>query len=60
MCSGCDRLYGLAIDPVEDKLYFSNYFGKKIEVVRVDGSGRTIFINCTTKPRGLTMDLKER
>ncbi|KAI0216487.1 hypothetical protein LSAT2_031495 [Lamellibrachia satsuma] len=33
---------------------------KKIEVVGVDGSGRTTITNCTGKPLGLTMDLKER
>ncbi|KAI0228108.1 hypothetical protein LSAT2_021404 [Lamellibrachia satsuma] len=57
---GCGRLFGLVTDPVEDKLYFLNNIDKKIEVVGVDGSGRTTITNCTAKPLGLTIDLKER
>ena len=60
VCSGCGRHSGVAIDPVEGKLYFSNLEGKKIEVVRMDGSGRTTITNCTAKPLRLTLDLKER
>ncbi|KAI0222558.1 hypothetical protein LSAT2_026186, partial [Lamellibrachia satsuma] len=60
ICSGCGRLHGLAIDPVERKLYFSNYEDRNIEVVGVDGSGRKTITNCTGNPLGLTINLKER
>ena len=53
-------LLGLAIDPVEDKLYISNACDEKIEVVRVNGIGKKTFITCAGFPCVLTMDLKER
>ncbi|KAI0208198.1 hypothetical protein LSAT2_007128 [Lamellibrachia satsuma] len=51
-------LKGLAVDPVGNKLYFSDLYGRKIEVIGVDGSGRKTFINCTHQPTELTIDLK--
>ena len=60
ICSGCQMLYGLAVDPVENKLYFSDHYNSKIEVVGVDGRGRKTFVNCTLRPTELTVDLKKR
>ena len=60
MVSAVGFVFGLGVNPEEDKLYISDYFGRKIVVTSLDGSeGRTL-INCTGYPTGLVLDLCKR
>ena len=51
---------GLGVNPEEDKLYISDYIGRKIVVTSLDGSGGRTLITCTGYPRGLVLDLSKR
>ena len=58
-----DRVYGLAVNPEEDKLYISDYGDRKIVVTRLNGSGNETLIDgksFTGKPHGLAVDLNRR
>ena len=50
----------LIIDPVENNLYFSNYFGRKIERINVDGTGRITLIDTYDYAYKLAADLRNR
>ena len=60
MVSADEYVYGLAVNPEEDKLYISDFRGKKIVVTSLDGSGGRTLINCTGNPTGLVLDLCKR
>ena len=53
-------MYGLGINPEEDKLYISNFNARKIVVTKLDGSGGRTLIHCTDRPFGLVLDLNKR
>ena len=53
-------MFGLAVNPEEDKLYISDYRGRKIVVTSLDGSGGRTLINCSSHPEGLALDLNKR
>ena len=60
MVSADEYVYGLAVNPEEDKLYNSHFGGRKIGVTSLDGSGGRILINCIGNPTGLVLDLCKR
>ena len=60
MVSAVGYVYGLGVNPEEDKLYISDSEGRKIVVASLDGSGGRTLITCTGKPRGLVLDLSKR
>ncbi|KAK2153091.1 hypothetical protein NP493_2355g00000, partial [Ridgeia piscesae] len=53
------RVFGLGVNPEEDKLYISDCIGRKIVVTSLDGSGGRTLITCTGKPQGLVLDLSK-
>ncbi|KAK2168267.1 hypothetical protein NP493_1236g00014 [Ridgeia piscesae] len=55
-----EYVYGLAVNPEEDKLYISDFRGKKIVVTSLDGNGGRTLITCTGNPTGLVLDLCKR
>ena len=61
MLSVAGVVYGLAVNPEEDKLYISDYGDKKIVVTSLNGNGEKTLINMSANtPRGLTVDLNRR
>ena len=58
--AGLQEVLGLAVDPAEHKLYFTNLANKTVEMVNVDGSGRKRIIQSTSKPYGVAVHLKRR
>ena len=60
MVSAVGHVYGLGVNPEEDKLYISDCIGRKIVVTSLDGSGGRTLITCTGKPQGLVLDLSKR
>ncbi|KAI0236160.1 hypothetical protein LSAT2_013250 [Lamellibrachia satsuma] len=54
------EVLGLAVDPAEHKLYFTNLANKTVEMVNVDGSGRKPIIQSTSTPYGVAVHLKRR
>ena len=50
---------GLVVDPVANKLYFALERNDKIEVVNVDGTGLTTFINTTGIPKKMDIDVNK-
>jgi hypothetical protein len=53
-------VYGLGVNPEEDKLYISDFYGRRIVVTSLDGSGERTLITCTGKPTCLVLDLSKR
>lgn len=53
------EVHGIAIDPVEKKLYFTAE-EDRIEVINTNGIARITLINCTSTTHALTLDLKNR
>ena len=63
MLSVDQYVFGLAVNPQEDKLYISDQGNRKIVVTRLNGSGNKTLIDgnsYTGKPRGLAVDLNRR
>ena len=52
--------FGLDVNPEEDKLYISEFTGRKIVVTSLDGNGLRTLINCTGQPTDLALDLNRR
>jgi hypothetical protein len=55
-----EDVFGLAVNPGEDKLYISYYNGRRIVVTSLDGSGERTLITCAGKPTCLVLDLSKR
>ena len=47
---------GLFVDPVEQKLYFTDYERKTLEVANVDGSERKTLATSSAHMKGVTLD----
>ncbi|KAJ7360372.1 Low-density lipoprotein receptor- protein 4 [Desmophyllum pertusum] len=52
--------YGLAVDPLGRNIYWTDYYGGKIEVSRMDGTMRKTLIHQDVKyPRDIIIDLRK-
>ena len=63
MLSVDQYVFGLAVNPEEDKLYISDYDNNKIVVTRLNESGNKTLIDgksYTGKPQGLAVDFNRR
>ena len=51
-----DGILGLVVDPVEQKLYFTDYGRKTLEVANVDGSDRKTLATSSGNMKGAALD----
>ena len=58
--AGILRVYGLAVDPAEHKLYYTNNVHNNVRVVDLVASTVHTIVNTTYLPRGLATDLQNR
>ena len=58
--AGIHYVYGLAVDPAENKLYVSNFHYNKVEMFDLVASNTKTIANTTNPPRGLAADLQNR
>ena len=54
------RSLGVAVHSEEEKVFFTTYDGRAVEVVKADGSDRTNLFNGTEYLLGMTLDTKKR
>ena len=51
----------IAVDPVKNKLYYTNYYGTSVEVMNLETTETTKIVKKTFgTPYGLALDLAER
>jgi len=48
----------LAVDPIKEKIYFTDFTGETAGMVNTDGSGRQALFNETGRLRGIAVDYK--
>ena len=53
-------VWGLAVNPEEDKLYSSEASDRKIVVTSLDGNRKSTLIDCIDQPYSLAVDLNRR
>jgi len=53
-------VYGLAVDPNEEKVYISDYGNQKIVVTNLDGSESTTLKSPRGGPQSLVVDFNKR
>ena len=58
--AGIHEVYGLVVDPKENKLYFSNYNYNKVEMFDLVASTVRTIVDTTAGPMGLAADLQNR
>ena len=54
------KSFGVAVHPEQEKVFFTTYSGRGVEVVKADGSDRTKLFSGTEYLLGITLDTTER